>query len=104
MIAWLEGDRKLRNNDIVGAIETFSEGIQAEPHDIQNYFGRAKAYYLTGDLNAAIADLTQAIDIQPDNNVGYYRRAQIYCSASGQYNTANAIADYTRAIDLYAYD
>jgi tetratricopeptide (TPR) repeat protein len=99
----VEGDRKLQNNDIVGAIETFSEGIRDEPDDIQNYYGRAKAYCLIGNLNAAIEDLTQVIRIQPDNNVAYYRRAQIYCGASGQYNTGKAIADYTRAIDLYPY-
>src|SRR4051794_27400865 len=103
MIAWLEGDKKLRNNDIVGAIETFSQGIKEEPRDVQNYFGRAKAYRLKGDLNEAIADLTHVIRIQPNNNVAYYGRAQIYCSSSGQYDPEKAIVDYTRAIYISPY-
>ncbi len=104
MSAWIEGDRKLRDNDLVGAIETFSQGIREEARQIRNYLGRAKAYRLKGDLNAAIADLTEVVRIWPEVSSGYYDRAQIYCSASGQYDPEKAIVDYTRALDIYPYD
>lgn len=104
MVDSIDGDKKLRDNDLVGAIEIFSQGIKEKPREIENYLGRAKAYRLKGDLNAAIADLTDVIRIWPDVSTGYYGRAQIYCSESGQYDADKAIVDYTRAIDINSYD
>jgi len=46
----------------------------------------------------AIADITQAIQLEPNNPIGYSRRADAYFFGKGDYNSA--IADYTHAIRI----
>jgi tetratricopeptide (TPR) repeat protein len=50
-----------------------------------------------GDLDGAIANFDRAIELNPNDDVPYYNRAQ---AKRLKKDTAGAIADYTRAIEL----
>src|SRR5436190_1849459 len=50
-----------------------------------------------GDLDAAMADVNRAIELNPKDDAPYYNRAQ---ARRLKNDTAGAIADYTRAIEL----
>jgi len=55
-------------------------------------------YRRRGDNDRAIADYTQAIRLNPDNDLAYINRAEAYKS-KGDWN--RAIADYTEAVRIY---
>ena len=63
----------------------------------EDYINRGISKYNLGNYNAAIADYTSAIRIDPDDAIAYYNRglAKYYL---GNYNAA--IADYTSAIRI----
>jgi tetratricopeptide (TPR) repeat protein len=58
---------------------------------------RASAYLHKGDRDLAIADLTRAIELDPQNARTYHTRGRVYFNM-GAYD--RAIADYTKAIEL----
>lgn len=49
------------------AVEHASEVIQTFPHVFEAYHTRAKAYHSDGKLDAAYADMTQAVRLAPQN-------------------------------------
>jgi tetratricopeptide (TPR) repeat protein len=61
------------------------------------YHDRGEAYQEAGQLDAAIADLTQAIRLKPDDVLSYIARAAAYDS---KHQYGDAAADYSSAIHL----
>jgi tetratricopeptide (TPR) repeat protein/tRNA A-37 threonylcarbamoyl transferase component Bud32 len=69
--------------------------------DADTYFHRGNDAYSEGDYQRAIANYTQAITLQPDDDTAFNNRGASY-KAQGDYQ--RAIADYTQAIKLNPHD
>jgi tetratricopeptide (TPR) repeat protein len=63
----------------------------------KDYVKRGTDYYNKGQYGQAIADLTKAIELDPQSIEAYYRRGLAYFK-KGQYD--EAIADITKVIEL----
>ena len=75
------------------------ETALGDPKEAKSYLVRALTRKEKGRLDEAIADLTQAIQLNPGIAQAYFQRGQAQQS-KGQ--LAEAIADYTKAIELKA--
>jgi|UPI00037B9A22 serine/threonine protein kinase/predicted TPR repeat methyltransferase len=64
----------------------------------QAYNYRGKARYQLGDIKAAIADYSQAIQVDPNYSLAYYNRAEVSYYDLGDKQAA--LADYSQAIRL----
>ena len=80
------------------AIADFDEAIKIAPTD-EDYSGRGYLYYKKGDFARAVADLTQAIRLNPSSVAAHARRGEV-CEARGE--RAKAIEDYNKAAALPA--
>ena len=69
----------------------------AQEQDAEFYYERGREYHLTGNLDAAIADYTKAIALDPKHDRAYNNRGIAYAE-KGEYDSA--IADFTQAIAL----
>ena len=72
--------------------------IRRNPNDEYAYNNRGIAYEDEGDYDAAIADYTKAIQIDPKYADAYYNRGNVYSKQKGDYDAA--IADYNKAIRI----
>ena len=80
------------------AVSDFSEAIRLGlQHDAKAYLGRGLAYSRQGDFDRAIADYTQAIQLDLSNADAYFKRAWA-CGKRGDHD--KAITDCTEAIRL----
>jgi tetratricopeptide (TPR) repeat protein len=82
-------------------IPACTELVAKDPNDAVAYFKRGKAY-LEGrtdvrDVNAAIADLTKAVELKPDYAEAYNLRGMGYWRLK---DTPRALADESKAIEL----
>src|ERR1039458_8321361 len=62
-----------------------------------DYVRIAARYIDAGNYDAAIANCSKAIEIDPKNEVAYYTRGSAKC---GKGDWSGGIADYSKAIDL----
>ena len=65
--------------------------------DVPTYIRRAYCYFIAGDTHAAVADLSQAVVLDPKNGYAYVFRGQSY-GRNGE--KAKAEADFLRARGL----
>ena len=79
------------------ALLSFSKAIQLAPTLRDAYYGRARLYYESEDLDGAIEDLTSAIEISPKTASLYLTRGQVFVSSG---DTASAVADLERVLAL----
>lgn len=70
--------------------------IQRLP-SVQAYYARGNAYLNTGKVNLALADMNEAIALEPRFAYAYIRRAHIYEQVGQQ---ASEKSDYVKAIKL----
>jgi len=71
-----------------------------QKHDqelVKKYYNRGIAYSEKGEVERAIEDYTQAIDLNPKFADAYIKRGLAY-TKNGEFE--RAIADYTKAIEL----
>ena len=78
-------------------IADFTQAIQNDPRNAQNYFQRAFVYMQTGEDDKAISDLTQAIQMDPKFDKAYFRRSFVYMT-KGSYDLATA--DLNQAVQI----
>jgi tetratricopeptide (TPR) repeat protein len=96
------GNEKARSKDYDGASADFTEAIELGK-DLPSilragpYINRGLAYADKGDLDAGLADLNQAIKLQPNSFYAYQDRGDIYRKRK---EPDKAIADFTKAIKL----
>ncbi|WP_017714892.1 tetratricopeptide repeat-containing S1 family peptidase [Kamptonema formosum] len=69
------------------------------PRDAKTYYVRGLSRFDTGDLSGAIADLTQALQTQPDYAEAYFYRGLAYFE---QKVLPKSMADYSKVIELNA--
>jgi tetratricopeptide (TPR) repeat protein len=91
------GKEKFRKEDFQGAVEEFSKAAQAEPKNIEAWFGRAQAYLRLEKHKEAVADLDRALSIEPKAPRLYRIRADAKRSL---HDYEGAIADYTETAKL----
>lgn len=86
----------------------FTRAIEAHPNNSTGYLNRSQIYQLRGDNQAALRDLTQAVNnsAQPDD---YYKRALLYIKleewgkAEKDLDKVTKTEDYKRIAEPYAY-
>jgi tetratricopeptide (TPR) repeat protein len=76
----------LEQGDAAAAIGRFTDAIAVDPSNAKSYFMRGNVYWQRGQLSAAIADLSMAIEVggQP---LYYYSRCGAYFSV-GEWDAA----------------
>ena len=79
-------------------IVTIGFGTKVDAETKEDYFNRGSAYYVNGQYDKAIADLSKAIELNPKDAKAYYNRGLAYGKGKGQFD--KAIADFTKAIEL----
>lgn len=88
--------------DLAGALADFTALIQQQPQASQAFALRATVHLASGDQEAALADLNQALSL--DQNWGVADAALAYRQRGDLHRQANcpelAIADYTQALAL----
>ena len=70
-----------------------------EVYVLDGYYNRGKAYYNLGEYEKAIADFTQAINMNPDFAEAYQSRGIAY-QASGDYQKADRDFNQAKEIQL----
>ena len=83
-----------------GAVEDFTELIRLEPTD-NNYYNRGVIYYLLGDCDRAILDLSQALELNLNFAAAYYHRGNARYDLEDQ---QGATEDYNIALQLEPAD
>lgn len=91
------GDDRYAQADYKGAVEAYSQALQAYKLNAYALYNRANAYRQLEEYEAAIADYTTALKIAPDNLFAYlYRGMALY----EKKQPAEAIADFSKVIEL----
>ena len=79
--------------------EDFSQAKEDREQSAQNYYKEGITLKSRGDLTGAIANFTQAIDLDPGNTNAYFKRSASY-SYLGKYQ--NSVDDFTKLIGFNA--
>jgi len=97
-----EGIDKLQEGDVEGAISDFSEAIKAQPRFSLAYYHRGRAQEMMQNLDAAIKDYTQAIQV--NENWGGLELPAVYVSRGNARDDngdpEGALSDYSEALKL----
>jgi tetratricopeptide (TPR) repeat protein len=83
------------------ALQAYDRAIQLDPTNAAAYFSRAMSHYWDGDLEAAIADFSHAIDHYTEDSLksmAYVNRGECFRYLG---DLESAIADCSRAIELH---
>jgi tetratricopeptide (TPR) repeat protein len=72
----IQGDMLLVKKDYRGAIGMYDQAVHADPYQREAFIHRGIAYRGNGNYDRAIADFTQAIELDPDNSRPYTERAR----------------------------
>ncbi|MAT45206.1 MAG: hypothetical protein CL609_23000 [Anaerolineaceae bacterium] len=104
-VHYYRGMAYIRRDQYEQALEDFNEAIEIDPTFAMAFNGRAVIYAaFKGDLDLAVADLTQAISLEPNNAEYYYSRGSVNTQKTLHVDNSNdyssAIADLTQAIFL----
>lgn len=86
--------------DFSGAIRLATEVIEECPFDAEALALRGTAYRRAGEYLLAIADLDQAIELQPNLAVAYTQRAWAFQQANLDLPRESVLEDLTTAIEL----
>jgi len=96
---WLKkGESFFNEGDQQGAIDAFSNAIEADPNNEVAYAYRAFVYDRLRQSERAITDLGRAIDLNPNFALAYYVRALVYSQMFG--HSQEAMQDWKRAASL----
>jgi len=72
----VQGDMLLVKRDYRGAIGMYDQAVRADPYQRETFLHRGIAYRGNGNYDRAIADFTQAIELDPANSRPYTERAR----------------------------
>lgn len=88
------------------ATDAFMQGVHDFPKSWRMRLGLGSSYYLTGDYEAAVQSLLEAIDLKPDSDLAFYLLGKAYESApSAQAAIAERFRTYLgkQPRDAWAY-
>lgn len=90
MIYYLRAGAHLRLQQVPEAVADLSQAIETDGQP-QYFLSRCGAYFMTGELDAAISDCTETIRRTPTESDAYFLRALTYLS-KGEFESALADA------------
>lgn len=96
-----EGDRRLKADDLDGAIETFSKAVELDPKFVPAWYLRGLARSRKGDGAGAIADFSKALELDPAHAFAWSKRG-LERYFLGELDGART--DLTRGLELYPDD
>ncbi|MDB9518112.1 tetratricopeptide repeat protein [Roseofilum reptotaenium CS-1145] len=88
---------RLEQGDYLGAIDLLTCLIESDPICADHYNNRGYAYFQDGEVELAIADYSQAIQLNPTLDRAYNNRANAYARLGDLYA---ALLDYDQTLDL----
>lgn len=91
------GDKRLDNEDYIGAIADFSRVLESQPNNDAAYHNRGMAKHSQGEYESAISDFTRAINIDPEYAPSYQLRGEANALSE---NCSSAISDFTTSMKL----
>lgn len=91
------GTTLLTEDDVKGALESYSAAIEADPEYAPAYMLRGMLYTMLAKYDAAVDDFTGYIELEPDSFSAYANRGNAY---SNMNMLDEAILDYTTALSL----
>ncbi len=92
------GDSFMDTEEYEEAIKAYTQAINIEPNNQHIYRGRATAYELAGDYEAAVFDLEKAILLDPDEVGPYEQLADLYQWSIGDLDAA--VETWTEVISV----
>ncbi len=94
----IKGFALLQLKDIQEALSTLNQSLQIKPTPTA-YASRGSIYFLffQREPQKAIADINKALELQPDYNMAYAMRGNVYASLG---NIQQALADLNQAIQI----
>lgn len=92
-----QGNQQLDSGNRIGAIESYSKAIDAEPNSADAYARRAQAYFFEKEYPLAKRDVEKAFSLDRSNLIMLAVRGMI---AMNEKQYPDALADFTRAIQL----
>ena len=95
------GNDALKGKDMAAAIEHFSAAIDHAPDFAEAYVGRAVAYYHSNKYGPAVADLEQALALNP-NHYGAIRGLGAVFESIGR--PKRAYEAYQQVLDIHPHD
>jgi tetratricopeptide (TPR) repeat protein len=93
---YLQGVAALEQKEYADAIAKLTRAIDRSP-SADAYYNRGLANYLSGNVQPAIDDWNRTLTLDPGSAVALRQRANAFARAG---DTARALADYNRAIEL----
>lgn len=90
------GDDRYAQADYKGAVEAYSQALQAYKLNAYALYNRANAYRQLEEYESAIADYTASLKIAPDNVFAYLYRGM---ALSESQQPEAAIADFSKVIE-----
>jgi tetratricopeptide (TPR) repeat protein len=91
-----QADREFRNDRADAALKLYTEALSLEKSP-KTYYARHKVYLKKGKLQAAIKDLTTAVDLDPAYSMAYLQRANLWLTIG---RCDDAATDYKKALEL----
>jgi len=85
-------------DDFKTTISDFAKEVRLAQREDRTFREQAEASYKAGDYEGAVAALTHAIDLRPDDVNALTSRGSVFCY--GLSRLKEAIADYTKAVQL----
>lgn len=89
----------VNNNDFKSAIDFYTRAInlQSDDNDAEAFNGRGKAFYQSGQLDAALNDFNRAFSLKPDYAEALLNRGVVYLTRD---ELDQALEDFNRAIAI----
>ncbi len=87
----------VNKNAVINGIETYTQKINSNPNSEDAYINRAFLYFLSDNLESAIADYDTLIRLNPDNEEFYLNRGYLKHIA---HKREEALKDYNMALKI----
>ncbi len=91
-------DAGRRREHLERAIDLLGRGIEVRPDSFILRMNRAMALGNTGQLDAAVADVTRALELNPDHHHGWYLKGSIEAQQGDQ--DVEALVSLERALEI----
>ena len=96
----MSGDKARNEGDYPKAVEDYTNALSIKPEYI-TYYNRAISFTALEDLENALADYDNALELQRDFHQGWSNRGSLL---SIMYRYGEAISSYEKAISIYPED
>jgi len=87
----------VRSGQASASPQTPPSAVLSDPKTAKDFNQRGTSKVQKGDVDGAIADFSQAVQLKRDYAMAYYNRGTVYASTG---NVRAALADYTQVIAL----